>query len=273
MSFNNRLVNSREYKIMLNPLYFNQRKDGSKSWGILLDNLIEQIGAEIDKRQDDEESRSVWYVDSPEHALYQKGAIIRIREKKEDDAREFQVTLRYRSPDRYISAAQSISSPEKGKTKFEEDIIPPFKSVYSHSNSLTLDTLPKLKKLEHIRELFPGLKNLDLADNMRIQKVNNYKATEVSRKLRKIRLDEATTIKATLSFWYPSKDEGVLPQVVEFDFDLEPKKTEEKDPNEIEDFSIKGLEKANLLFLLLQGQNAWLDHYNSTKTGFAYSLT
>ena len=81
--------------------------------------------------------RQTSYLDTPERALHQKRFALRLRE--DDDEQEFQINLKYRASDRYISAAQDLSSTQEGNTKFEEDILPPFVSKFSHSISIETD--------------------------------------------------------------------------------------------------------------------------------------
>jgi len=130
MTDSNLPVTSREYKLMLNTDRFRDRDEGSEQFLNLIDFLIRQQGGTVIERQNNEEHRRTSYLDTPQFALRQSGLALRLRE----EAKGFQINLKYRSPDRYMSAAQNVSSSKPGKIKFEEDILPPFVSKFSHSN-------------------------------------------------------------------------------------------------------------------------------------------
>jgi hypothetical protein len=68
-------------------------------------------------------------MDTSRYDLNAKKFLFRIREEKETN--EYNVTLKCRHHDRYVSALYDLSSPIKNmKTKFEEDIISPFVSKF-----------------------------------------------------------------------------------------------------------------------------------------------
>src|SRR5215210_361340 len=135
-------VTSREYKLMLNTDRFIDRNQGSEVWLSLVDFLVEKHGGQIIET-DEVEERKASYLDTPALALDQHGFALRLREEDNGGDR-YQINLKYRDPDRYISAAQDLFSEPAGKTKFEEDISPPFISKFSHSTSIKTNTLPNL---------------------------------------------------------------------------------------------------------------------------------
>jgi len=146
MDISNRPVTSREYKLMLNVDRFKDREQASQEFLSLLDFLVKKergsaVEEQNDEEQNEEERRQTSYLDTPEGALHQQGFALRLREE-DDDEEGFQINLKYRASDRYISAAQDLSSPQKGKTKFEEDILPPFISKFSHSTSIETGLAP-----------------------------------------------------------------------------------------------------------------------------------
>ena len=156
MDISNRPVTSREYKLMLNMDRFKDREQASQEFLSLLSFLVRKEGGRVVEEQNEEERRQTSYLDTPERALHQQGFALRLRE--EDDGEEgFQINLKYRASDRYISAAQDLSTPQEGKTKFEEDILPPFISKFSHSISIETDTAPELGTMNKVMDLFPGL--------------------------------------------------------------------------------------------------------------------
>jgi uncharacterized protein YjbK len=66
--------------------------------------------------------RRTWYLDTPGLDLQRHHYALRVREEEDEGKKRFKVTLKYRAPDRYLSASQDLSSTEKAKHKFEEDI-------------------------------------------------------------------------------------------------------------------------------------------------------
>jgi hypothetical protein len=95
-------------------------------------------------------------------------------------------SLLFASRYRYLSAAQDLSSRAAAKTKFEEDVLPPFVSKFAHSTSINTDIMPDLERMQDIVSLFPGLKGLDIDGQTAVRTVNNFKAVEIVRKLCKL---------------------------------------------------------------------------------------
>jgi len=199
MDISNRPVTSREYKLMLNVDRFKDREQESEVFLSLLGFLVRKEGGSVEE-QNEEERRQTSYLDTPEGALRQQGFALRLREE-DDDEEEFQINLKYRAPDRYISAAQDLSSPQEGKTKFEEDILPPFVSKFSHSTSLETDEDPELGTMNKVMALFPELKELNIDEDTPVETVNDFKVLEVVRKLCKLEFGVEPIIKASLSCW------------------------------------------------------------------------
>jgi hypothetical protein len=266
MDISNHPVTSREYKLMLNVDRFKDREHASEVFLSLLDVLASKEGGSVEE-QNEEERRHTSYLDTPEGALRQQGFALRLREE-DDDEEEFQINLKYRASDRYISAAQDLSSPQDGKTKFEEDILPPFVSRFSHSISIETDTVPELDTMNKVMALFPGLRELDIDENTPVETVNDFKVLEVVRKLCKLKFGEEPKIKASLSFWYFIGQEKGWPLVGEFSFDYDVLDSE-ADEDELEMYPRQVVEGANRLFNALQKQEGWISFNTTTKTAFA----
>jgi hypothetical protein len=275
MDISNRPVTSREYKLMLNVDRFKDREQASQVFLSLLGFLVKKergsvVEEENDEERNEEERRHTSYLDTPERALHQQGFALRLRE--EDDGEEgFQINLKYRASDRYISAAQDLSSPQEGKTKFEEDILPPFISKFSHSTSIETDTDPELDSMHKVTAIFPGLRELDINDNTPVETVNDFKVLEIVRKLCKLKFDEDPIIKVSLSFWYLTEDEDEWPLVGEFSFDYDVVDNV-ADENKLEIYPHRVVEGANRLFNALQKQEGWLSPSTTTKTAFALEV-
>ena len=266
MDGSNRPVTSREYKLMLNVDRFRDRRQASQEFFGLLDFLVGKEGGSVEEEQNEEESRRTSYLDTPELALHQQGFALRLREEG-DGAEAFQVNLKYRDADRYVSAAQDVSSPRADKTKFEEDILPPFTSRFSHSTSIESGTLPELGSMGKIMDLFPGLRVLDVEGDAAVDTVNDFEALEVVRKLCKLEFGGPPTIKASLSFWYLPEGEVGWPLVGEFSFDYDVLDDGENG-EPLESYPSEVATGARGLFKALQSQKGWFDLDGTTKTAF-----
>lgn len=268
MDKSNRPVTSREYKLMLNMDRFKDQEQASQEFLSLLDFLVSKERGSVVEEQNEEERRQTSYLDTPERALQQHGFALRLREEDEE---EFQINLKYRASDRYISAAQDLSSPKEGKTKFEEDILPPFVSKFSHSTSIETDEEPELDTMEKVMDFFPGLKELDIDENTPVETVNDFKVLEIDRKLCKLKFGEEPIIKASLSFWYFIGQEKGWPLVGEFSFDYDIVDNG-ADRDKLETYPRQVVEGTNRLFNALQKQAGWLSFSTTTKTAFALEV-
>jgi hypothetical protein len=257
----NQVVTSREYKLMLNSDRFRDRGNGAERFLSLIDFLIRSQGGSIIDKQNKEERRQTSYLDTPQFALRQSGFALRLRE----EAKGFQINLKYRGSDRYISAAQNLSSSQPGKIKFEEDVLPPFVSKFSHSNSVETGTRPRFETIKDVIALFPGIGGLGIDEDTPVKTANDFMALEVVRKLCKFQFGKTETIKASLSFWY-LVDDTDWPLVGEFSFDYDAAGNEESG---VEKYALDVVEGAKGLFSALQNQTGWLDFATTTKTAFA----
>jgi len=264
MKLSNLPVTSREYKLMLNSDRFGDRDKGAERFQSLIDLLIRKQGGSVDK-QNKEERRHTSYLDTPQFALRQSGFSLRLRE---EEAKGFQINLKFRNADRYISAAQDLSASQPGKIKFEEDILPPFVSKFSHSTSIATDTMPHFKTIKDVVSMFPGIASLGIDEDTPVKTANDFRALEVVRKLCKFQFGKTETIKASLSFWYLTEDTD-WPLVSEFSFDYDAAKNDEGD---LEEYSHEVVEGAKGFFSALQNQTGWLDLTTTTKTAFALEV-
>jgi len=276
MKISNLPVTSREYKVMLNSNRFKDRDQGAAEFMELMAFLIKKEGGEVTKRQNEVESRQTSYLDTPQFALRQNGYSLRLREEQGKS----QVNLKYRDADRYISASKDLSATREGKIKFEEDIIPPFTSKFSHSNSIEGTEKPPLGVMKEVTALFPGLKELDIDENTPVITANDFTARELTRKLCKFKFkfQETEPLKASLSFWY-LLDETHWPLVAEFSFDYEATKkktdgeeTTNKDDDKLELYPPEVVKGASGLFRSVLNQAGWLDLTTTTKTAFALEV-
>jgi hypothetical protein len=265
MSARNRPVTSREYKLMLNIDRFKQEQERATAFFDLLKFLVKKNGGTIAEKQDKSERRNTSYLDTPELALHQRGFALRVREEKDPNS-GFQLNLKYRAADRYLSASQNLSTTGDGKSKFEEDILPPFVSKFSHSATIKRDTEFNLNSVKDVTALFPGVQDLGIDPDTPIRTVNAFQAREVVQKLGKVEFDPETEVKPCLSFWY-FQDVDAFPLVAEFSFDYDISKNHDKDT--LETYPSGVVEGANRLFADLQRQSGWFNFDATTKTAFA----
>jgi hypothetical protein len=270
-------VTSREYKLMLHTGRFQDRKQGIKAfWDVVkyvVNNTRDAHEVKI-KTQDLEKpfkERLTWYMDTtPGKDFNTAGWVLRMREEEEESGKKkFKTTLKFRSPDHFISASKDLSasvSVEKGLPKFEEDVVPAFSSKFSHSTSVETEKGDLFKNVSDVAGLFPGIMELELAGDIKIQKVNDFTASEVVYRVGNFKVgngDDKIKVKCCFSFWYLTGKEDMYPLAVEFSFDYD--RAEEKD------FPLHVCEAAKYIFSTLQKQCGWVDLGGTTKTAFAYS--
>jgi hypothetical protein len=251
---------------MLNVDRFKDRTQGTDAFFQLLKFLLNKEGGTITEEQNEEARRTTSYLDTPQLALRQQNFSLRLRKEAEDS---FQINLKYRASDRYISAAQDVSSSEKGKAKFEEDVMPPFLSKFSHSITVKSKTQPELGTMAQVSALFPSLASLGIDENTPVTTIKNFEAAETVRKLCKFQFARSRAAKASLSFWYLPGDETNWPLVAEFSFDYDAPPVA---GGELESYPTGLVTGADSLFSALQNQVGWIDTSGTTKTAFALDV-
>jgi len=279
-------ITSREYKVMLNVANFKDRKQGVKEFWQLIEFLAISQGAKIITADDEDElyqekNRKTYYLDTEALELKHKGFILRVRKEEKKQKPEYKFTLKYRSPDRYLSASQNLSIEqldnlslsEDPSRKFEEDIIPPFSSKFSRSVSLESEQKFNLDTVNEIQKVFPSLKELNIAGNKELKIVNNFVANEVAIKLnyKVIFAPEINDypIEPVMSFWYLLGTKGELPLVGEFSFDYGSENNQDE-KEKLENFPLTVVQGGNQWFATIQKQVNWLNFNSTTKTSFAY---
>lgn len=265
-------IKSREYKLILSANRFADRNVGTDAFQDLVASMLDQQGADV-KTQSKEEIRRTWYIDTPGFQFRRSGYVLRIRHQG-TDRKEYKITLKRRSPDRYLAANADVSSARRKKDspKFEEDILPVFRSMFSKSNARISDREPEFETVSDAAQLFPGLKNLGIGKKTRLQKVNGFEAHEIFRKLAKARFGNDTEIKFGLSFWYQSRHrtKRQWPLIAEcaFDYDADPEGVDQDCIGD--DFPLATIRGSKALFSSLQNQHGWFDPAGTTKTRYAY---
>ena len=255
-------VRSREYKLILASDRFQDRRNGVIALRSVIGVLLQNSDCTIED-QGTEEMRRTYYVDTPQFDMRSQGFALRVRFER-DEQKKYKIALKHRTPDRYIAASKGLhSTKEKSVMKFEEDILPPFRSIYSQSNSCRTKTVPKLKRFGDAVKLFPGLGTLKVNEDVKIGRVNEFEVQEVFHKLCKIRFGDHPSVKLGLSFWYQKIDDH-WPLIAEFAFDYS------SDHGDL--FPIPVVEETNRFFRSLYRQPGWFNLDATTKTRYAYQM-
>lgn len=268
MSNTNRPVTSREYKLMLQVDRFADRDRGTKGLWRLVDFLADRNGGKAVLEDKKPEERRTWYLDTSELSLRRRGWVVRVRKETDEGKDRYKVTLKYRAADRYLSAARDLSCTRKADLKFEEDIIPPFASKFSHSAATKFKSEPEFTKFKDLVDLFPGLKSIGVTGNPKINPVRSFRAHEIAHKIGLLDFPSRTKVKACLSFWYMLEEPREWPLVTEFSFDFDAAET---DGDRLEEFPTRLVEHTNGFFHSLRAQSGWIDLKSTTKTAYAYT--
>ena len=126
--------------------------------------------------------RRIRFFDTAERGFNDRRYIF--RERVDVDSDECQVTLKYRHADRYVAQDRDMRPKDNGddaETKFEEDVKPPFVSVFSYSTTVKIDPDQEFGRVEQVVELFPGLadelRDADTGGNLTV--VDDFCAREL----------------------------------------------------------------------------------------------
>jgi hypothetical protein len=259
-------VTSREYKLMLLTSAFSYNTEAANV-DSFLDTAETAIEAAISRAVTGSDylatSRDLKFYDTAgscvlDHAGYA------FRERIQSGNSE--ITLKFRSPDRYISDFEDLSSTlSQAETKLEEDIGAstgsPFKSVYSHST--TAANTRTINKMDDINDQFPGFgDNYGFSDSLDLVAVGGLTLRERVYKGRTIDLgDFDAAISVTL--WYNGAPSGAVhPLAAEVSFKYEDSSA---------DYSKNVVNRAKTSFAVLQTLTAWVDPDSDTKTRFVYN--
>jgi hypothetical protein len=258
-------VTSREYKLMLDPnefAYNTEYTDVGTFLGVAETAIENAISRNVTGSAYLAKTRDVMFYDT-ENSCELKAIGYSFRERIENGDSE--VTLKFRSADRYISDFEDLSaSSSSAETKLESDIgantTTSFKVVYGHST--TAPNSRNINEMEDINDQFPGFDSeygfsnstdLDLVGNLSIRE-HVYKGMEID-------LGQFdATISVTL--WYNGVPSGAqVPVVAEVSF---------KYKDSSADYTRAVVNRAATAFYALQDLTAWVDPNSKTKTQFVY---
>ena len=264
-----RKVVSREYKLMLQAAKFaGPEKHLLAVAGELWEELVGVIApfvVRVDGALDTiSKQRLVAFFDSQARHLCAGGYIFRVRRTLEGSRPE--VTLKFRHPDRYVAEARQMKSRIRATVKFEEDIKPPFVSLYGFSTRGRVGRKNVPDTLDAVSALFPDLpKRLGKIDgSLKLRVVNGFTAREivVTGPILTIGAKPRVEIECALIVWYKHQDATNAPVAVEFSF---------RYGNTNGRYSGKIARRAYNIFETLQHNlPEWLDPNSTTKTALVF---
>jgi hypothetical protein len=266
-------VVSREYKAMLKASRFtgdeNQLLEtAGRFWraaGAAFASVVVDVGGNLSKVQ---ARRLIRFYDTPKRELNANAYIF--RERADLDGKLREVTLKFRHPDRYLAQDRDMRAADgaDARTKFEEDIKPPFQSLFSHSTTQRIAATGTIDALKDLSRFYPGIKQeLErLEKDTPIGVVDKFTARELVVGGATLQLGKSRKVPAecALVIWYDNTDhsKGEGPVVVEFSF---------KYGDGSEDYGGGPVRRAYETFDVLQhGLPDWVDKASKTKTAFVY---
>ncbi|PHR81276.1 MAG: hypothetical protein COA59_15990 [Colwellia sp.] len=260
-------VGSREYKILLNTSSFtgnsSVRAYKVNNYWTVLKNVIENSSIERNTSGSLslEKDRTVIFYDVEGSCdLFNADYIFRER----IDNRNREVTLKYRSPDRFIATKKDMDGTKAGwKSKFEEDLAAPFISKYSFSTKQDIGNGKNLNKMDDAVGLYPGLEDENFDETLDIDKVGNLTINEYVYKNASVDLG-ALDSEFSLTLWYNESVSTTQPIVAEISFKYE--ETNEAFTNNV-------VTRAKNLFAAMQQDTAlviWNAQNSLTKTATVY---
>jgi hypothetical protein len=263
-------IGSREYKIMLKADRFAGDesqllaaaqafwREGTKTFGP----AVRFISGDLAVIKD---NRLIRFYDTSDHYLNRNAYIF--RERVDLSGKKREVTLKFRHPDRFIARHRDMRGNGKSKTKFEEDIKPPFQQLYSYSTTQPLAADAEIARLRDILKLYPGLRSslTGFTADEPLTLVDNFTAREVVIAGSGLHLGKKFNVSAScvLVIWYDHDSRGDTPVVAEFSF---------KYGDNREAYGGGTVRRAYEAFRLMQTElDEWTDRESKTKTACVYS--
>jgi len=262
-------VESREYKLMLKVDLF-QHETEAQNVGSFLDKAKSTIEAATNRNVTGSERlkkiRDVRFYDIQGTCQLNEHGYI-FRERIEIENGDSEVTLKFRSPDRYISSFEDLSassSPEDRKLEADIGIssTSPFKIVYGHSN--TVPNKRTINKMGDINHHFTGFKNnYHFSNDTELSPVGGLIIREHVYKGREIDLEQAKG-KISVTLWYHGIPSDLQkPVIAEVSFKYE---------DESANYTKEIVNLAKAAFDALQSLTDWIDPNSKTKTQWVYDF-
>ncbi|MBD1584302.1 hypothetical protein [Pseudoalteromonas sp. S16_S37] len=261
-------VTSREYKLLLNPMLFSYQTEANQvsSYFSAAKIGIEQaISRSVTGSLSLNKIRTVKFFDTVNTCQLQQIGYV-FRERIENGNSE--VTLKFRSPDRYIADFEDLTSPTNGaETKLEADVSATsndtFKVVYSHSTKTPNTRI--INNFKDINTHFSGFKtNYGFSDSTPLSQISNLTIHEQVYKGAEIDLGSYDA-KLSVTLWYAGTPSAhSIPLVAEASFKYE-------DPSA--DYSKKVVLRAKQAFESMLALTSWNAINGTTKTQTVYQYS
>lgn len=265
-AFANADVTSREYKQLLDPIHFtysSESADVANYFNVIKANISNAIGRSVNGSLSLNKNRQVAFYDSPSSCVLRSNGYV-FRQRSYPNSNE--VTLKYRSSDRFISGFEDLSSATNGaETKLEADIGfsngDNYKVVYSHST-----TVPNTRTLNDFKDIhshFPGFAdNYGYSDNLQLAVVGDIHVTEHVFKGAEIDLGSIDA-ELSVTIWYLGQPSAAQrPMLVEASFKIEDSSAT---------YTQKVVQRAKLALQQLQAVQSWNAIDNTSKTQRIYN--
>lgn len=259
-------VTSREYKLLLYPQLFSFSSEANAAQA--LGNQVEAVISNTVQRRvrgsfSLQKTRRIQFFDTPNECFLKQNNYV-FRERVEQGASE--VTLKFRSPDRFISCHENLQSSTYGaETKLEEDISANayinFKSVYGHSTKV-----PNQRRINRINDVyyhFPDFeRRYPIYSRTPLTAVNSTPIYERVYQGMEIDLGSIDA-KISLTLWYSQSPSGQQsPVIAELSFKY-------KDANI--GYTRKVVNRAKKSFDALRTLTTWVSPNSQTKTGWIFA--
>lgn len=264
-------VTSREYKVMLKPPLFDGDEEGLRaavdSFWKAVATALEPLAIPTEGTFSEVKARRlIRFFDTDAQTMNADSYIVREREDVATGERE--VTLKFRHADRYVAADRTMDPADDSasKTKFEEDVKPPFVSVFSFSTTQPLASGHVLAQVQDVADLFPGLPDAieGLPHDEELVLVRDFTAREVVLEGASLLLGKRDILaECAMVAWYDEGEEDTTPVVIEFSF---------KYGDDQEDYRGSVAREAyEVLGALQEGLADWVEAKPRTKTSFVYN--
>jgi hypothetical protein len=268
-----RKVVSREYKLMLQAAKFAGPDQhllavAGELWGELVGAIAPYVVRADGALDTISKQRLISFLDSKARHLWAGGYVLRLRRTLEGSRPE--VTVKFRHPDRYVAASRQMKSRRiRATVKFEEDIKPPFVSLYGFSTCGRVGRKNVPDTVAAAYAFFPDLpKRVGKTDgDLKLRAVNGFTAREIviTGPILTIGTKPRVEIECALIVWYDHQKNTNAPVAVEFSF---------RYGSTSGRYSGKVARRAYNIFEALQHSlTEWLDPNSSTKTALVFGCT
>jgi hypothetical protein len=223
-----------------------------------------------------DKDRVVLFYDTADHYLYRNSYVF--RERHEPGGAKRRVTLKFRHPDRCLAQDRDMggADADSDDLKFEEDLKPVLRKLYSYSNQLKARRGKNINTLDDVADFFPDIvSRIDGWQRQReIECVHGFRAREIVLTGPTFALPSDTAATCALIVWYDFAAPDAPATVAELSF-----RFANEDEQAAPDGGYNGpvTDAATRLFIALQdglGDGHWAERDlagATTKTRFVFS--